>query len=81
MGSPQRVIRLNELVEFTGLRRTQIQELIARGEFPAPIRLSERRIAWLAGDVAAWQADKIAASRCPRSPQPTRSNKPGKESR
>jgi predicted DNA-binding transcriptional regulator AlpA len=32
-----RIIRLRELPNFVGLRRTQIDELIKRGEFPRPL--------------------------------------------
>jgi prophage regulatory protein len=58
-----RLYRLRELPEFTGLRRTQIGELIKAGEFPTPIKLSEsgRAVAWLEADLIAWQASRIAA--------------------
>jgi prophage regulatory protein len=56
----QRVIRLAELPAYTGLRRSQIDALIARGEFPRPVKLSTRRKAWLESEVAAWQGARIA---------------------
>jgi prophage regulatory protein len=58
--SAQKIVRLDELPQFTGLRRTQIRVLMQAGKFPRPIRLSERRIAWLESEVAAWQAARIA---------------------
>jgi prophage regulatory protein len=57
---PLKVIRLAELTDFVGLRRTQIQDLISKGRFPRPIKLSARRIAWLASEIAEWQAARIA---------------------
>jgi prophage regulatory protein len=60
MNHPQKVIRLAELTEFTGLRRTQIAQLIAEGRFPRPVKLSARRKAWLADEIARWQAERIA---------------------
>lgn len=60
MNGPQRVIRMAELPAFTALHRTQIELLISRGEFPRPIKLSARRRAWLADEVATWQARRIA---------------------
>ncbi len=47
---------------FVGLHRTQINELIKRGEFPRPISLSDsgRAIAWLEADLIAWQATRLA---------------------
>jgi prophage regulatory protein len=58
-----RLFRLSELPQFTGLRRTQIGELIKAGEFPKPIKLSEsgRAIAWLEADLITWQNSRIAA--------------------
>jgi prophage regulatory protein len=60
MEFPRKVIRLAELTEFTGLRRTQIALLIAEERFPRPVRLSARRKAWLADEIALWQAERIA---------------------
>jgi prophage regulatory protein len=59
MREPQKVIQLTQLFEFTGLRRSQIEHLVAKGLFPRPVRLSARRKAWLASEIAAWQADRI----------------------
>jgi prophage regulatory protein len=63
MPTLNRVFRRKDLPPFVGLRRTQVDELIAKGEFPKPIRLSEsgRAIAWLEADLAEWQAKRIAA--------------------
>lgn len=57
-----RMYRLCDLPQFVGLRRTQISELIRRGEFPKPIQLSDtgRAIAWLESDIVAWQNARIA---------------------
>jgi len=58
----ERLVRRNELHLYAGLRRTQVSELIKAGEFPKPIPLSDngRSVAWLASEVAAWQAQRIA---------------------
>jgi len=58
-----RVYRRKDLELFTGLKRTAIDDLIARGEFPKPIVLSEsgRAVAWLETDLIAWQDSRIAA--------------------
>jgi prophage regulatory protein len=57
------MFRLSDLPQFVGLRRTQIGELIKAGEFPKPISLSDggRAVAWLEGDLIAWQHARIAA--------------------
>ena len=38
---PYRLVRERDLPTYAGLKRTQIAELIKRGEFPRPIRLSD----------------------------------------
>ena len=62
MNKLQKVYRGEELPAFVGLHRTQINELIKRGEFPRPISLSDsgRAIAWLEADLIAWQAARLA---------------------
>ena len=58
-----RLFRLSELPQFTGLRRTQIGELMKASEFPRPIKLSGSgsAVAWLETDLVAWQTARIAA--------------------
>jgi predicted DNA-binding transcriptional regulator AlpA len=57
-----RIIRRRDLPQFVGLQRTQIDALIASGEFPQPIPLSDsgRAVGWLWDEVAAWQRDRLA---------------------
>ena len=57
-----RIIRLRELPTWVGLQRSQIDELIRAGEFPAPIRLNDtgRAKGWLESEVVAWQQKRIA---------------------
>jgi prophage regulatory protein len=57
-----RFYRRSELSQYVGLRRTQIDELIKRGEFPRPILLSDagRAVAWLESDLIAWQMRRLA---------------------
>jgi len=60
-----RLIRLADLPQYVGLRRTQIGELVKRKEFPAPIQLSDtgRAKAWLESEVRTWQLARIAKRR------------------
>lgn len=58
---PQRVLRESELPALDGLRKTQRAELIRRGLYPAPVRISERRKVWLAHEIADWQQARISA--------------------
>jgi prophage regulatory protein len=57
-----RFYRRSDLPQYVGLRRTQIDELIKKGEFPRPIPLSDtgRAVAWLESDLVAWQMRRLA---------------------
>lgn len=57
-----RIIRLSELPTYVGLQRTQIDELIKAGEFPAPVKLSDtgRAKGWLEHEIVAWQQMRLA---------------------
>ena len=59
-GRVARIIRRGELKGVTGYSIAQIYNLIADGTFPKPIRLGARAVGWLADDIAAWQAARIA---------------------
>lgn len=58
--SLHRIVRAAELPAYTGLKSTQIDALIQRGEFPKPVKLSERRKGWLESELIAWQQSRIA---------------------
>jgi len=57
------LLKLNEVEDRIRLKRAKIYELIEAGDFPAPIKLSPGRSAWLADDVAAWVHRKAEESR------------------
>lgn len=62
------VLRLPAVKTRTGLSRSTLYKKIAQGEFPKPIRLGARAVAWVEREVEAWLADRIKASR--NAPQP-----------
>lgn len=56
------ILRVPEVSHDTGLSRSTIYSLVKRGEFPAPISLSERAVGWLSSDIQAWIEQRAAAS-------------------
>ena len=62
-GAPLRILRMPEVEARTGLSARSIRRLVARGDFPPPIRLSSRTVGWLESDVDAWLLERIARSR------------------
>jgi prophage regulatory protein len=55
-----KIIRLADLPQYCGLKRTQIETLIAAGKFPKPVKLSDRRKGWLESELITWQQSRIA---------------------
>jgi prophage regulatory protein len=53
-------LRAEEVTRVTGIPRATRYELIARGEFPKPIKLSQRMVAWSAAEIAEWMQSRIA---------------------
>lgn len=47
---------------LTGLSRSTIYALMARGEFPKPVKLTDRAVAWPESAVARWLADRAKAA-------------------
>ena len=41
-----RLMRLDTVLHYTGLRRSNLWRLISRGQFPAPIKLGVQMRAW-----------------------------------
>lgn len=52
--------RLPQVKARTGLARSTIYRMIACGEFPKNLKLSERCSAWSSAEVDAWIANRIA---------------------
>jgi prophage regulatory protein len=55
-----RLLRLPDVIARVALSRSTILRLVAVGRFPAPMRISERAIAWSAAAVEEWIAARAA---------------------
>ena len=60
MGPTKKFIRLPEVINRTGYRRTSIYEKISEGTFPAPIKLGPRAVAWVSEEIDKWMDARIA---------------------
>jgi prophage regulatory protein len=58
----KRVLRRPAVLERFGGRHTALDEAVRRGEFPAPIKITDygRAVAWLEQEVDDWMAARIA---------------------
>lgn len=54
-----RLLTAATVAEWTTLARTQIAKMVERGEFPPPVRLTERRYAWRRSDVQGWLKSRV----------------------
>lgn len=57
----EKLYRLNEVENLTGLRKSSIYAGMKVGTFPHCIRLSTRAVAWRESDIATWQAQRQQA--------------------
>lgn len=55
---PERLLRLREVENLVGLRKTTIYAGANQGTFPRPVKLSTRCVAWRESEIAAWQAQR-----------------------
>jgi prophage regulatory protein len=49
-----RVLRLREVEQTTGIRRSTIYESMEAGTFPRPIKVGPRAVGWLEHEIVAW---------------------------
>jgi prophage regulatory protein len=49
-----RLLRRPEVEHLVGLRRSAIYDAMSRGEFPRPVRIGRRAVAWREADVLRW---------------------------
>ncbi len=61
----QRILRLAQVREVTGLGRSCIYQLQARKEFPQRIKIGVRAVGWIESEVQQWVAKRISRSRAP----------------
>jgi len=55
-----RLMRLKEVMQATGLGRSTLYKYIAAGQFPEPVSLGGRSVAWVGEEVDDWILARIA---------------------
>lgn len=58
-----KILRLASVTERTGIPKSTLYELIAAGDFPKQISLSQRSVGWLETEIDHWLETKITARR------------------
>ena len=49
-----RMLRIEEVVEMTGLSRATIYRKMGRGQFPKPLKLGDRAVRWRQSEIEDW---------------------------
>lgn len=49
-----KILRLPQVIELVGLKRSAIYQLIQQEKFPRPVRLSKRAVGWRSDEIEAW---------------------------
>ena len=62
MPEHNKLYRLKQVLELTGLSRSSLYSLIKTGQFPEQINIGLRAVAWRAGDVIDWIDSRIRIS-------------------
>lgn len=58
---PERLLRLQDVMDRTGCKRAKLYQLVQQGEFPKPVKIGSCAH-WPESAVAGWIAQKIAAA-------------------
>lgn len=53
-----RILRLNEVIQLTGLSRSSIYSFMATGNFPTPIKLGARAVGWNEAKILEWLSQR-----------------------
>ncbi|HEJ6046276.1 TPA: AlpA family transcriptional regulator [Pseudomonas aeruginosa] len=55
-----KVIRLQQVMEMTGLGRSTVYKYVSDNWFPKPIPLGGRSVGWLESEVNEWILDRVS---------------------
>ncbi|HAT6805123.1 TPA: AlpA family phage regulatory protein [Citrobacter freundii] len=53
------LLRLHQVMEKTGLKRSQVYSYMKTGDFPKSIKIGPASVAWLESDIDEWIDTKI----------------------
>lgn len=56
-----KIIRLQQVMEMTGLGRSTVYKYVSENWFPKPVPLGGRSVGWLESEVFEWVLSRVAA--------------------
>jgi prophage regulatory protein len=60
---PEKILRLPNVLDRTGLSRSTVYLRVTEGRFPRPVSLGARAVGWIETEVEEWIARQIEVSR------------------
>lgn len=63
--SPRTILRIEVVLRRSGLKRTMLYDLIAKGQFPKQVALGARAVGWYEDEVDEWVRNRDSAKRNP----------------
>lgn len=58
---PDTLLRLHQVCEIVGMKKSTLYKAIADGEFPPPKKIGKRAVGWSANVVFQWVAERPTA--------------------
>ncbi len=58
-----RLVKREEVLSLCAISKSNLYKMIEREEFPRPVRIGPRSVAWRQSDVATWLQDRPLTSR------------------
>lgn len=58
--APRKALRIDSVIDRTGVSKTHLYRLIQRGQFPRPVKLSDRISVWDAALIDRWLSEKFS---------------------
>jgi prophage regulatory protein len=55
-----KLIKLKQVMDCTGLARSTVYKFMADGQFPKPVKLGSKMVAWVESEIQEWVNEKIA---------------------
>lgn len=59
-----KIHRLPEVLDLTGLCRSSLYKALAAKDFPEPVKIGKRAVGWLQTDLMAWVQSRQKRSDC-----------------
>ena len=61
--SPRTILRIEVVLRRSGLKRTMLYDLIAKGQFPKQVALGARAVGWYEDEVDEWVRNRDSAEK------------------